>query len=80
MNNNFEHLFAATGDLLNRVRLYDRNLIKSDEIVELHRDYRKIETKMKHIENEACLERAIEKLQQMKFRLLTMMEDLLFTA
>jgi hypothetical protein len=46
----------------------------------MHRDYRKIETKMKHIENEACLERAIEKLQQMKFRLLTMMEDLLFTA
>jgi len=81
MNNNyFEHLFETTGDLLYRVRIYDRELTKVDEIIEMDETYSMIERKLKNMDNDAWKDRAAHKLLQMKHRLVTMMEDLLFSA
>ncbi|WP_221469385.1 hypothetical protein [Cohnella nanjingensis] len=76
----FQQLMAETGDLLYRVRIYDRNLIHGDEILEMDRTYEMLNN-MRWMGNSDLLRNiAAEKLLRMRRRLLTMMEDLLFSA
>ncbi|MFC5651647.1 hypothetical protein ACFPYJ_21530 [Paenibacillus solisilvae] len=75
-----EQLFEATGDLLYRVRMYDRELSNSLEISQMDETYRTIKNSKWVMGSELLRDRTILKLQQMKFRLVTMMENLLYTA
>ncbi|MCC3372887.1 hypothetical protein [Cohnella sp. REN36] len=78
--NTFQQLLAETGDLLYRVRMYDRELIHGDEILEMDRTYEMLNN-MRWMDNSELLRSiAADKLLRMRRRLLTLMEDLLFSA
>jgi hypothetical protein len=79
MHQLLENLWNATDDLLYRVRIYDRNLAYSDEIVKMDELHRKIES-LRVSDDERLVAFGVDKLKEMRTRLLTMMEDLLFTA
>lgn len=79
MHQLLENLWNATDDLLYRVRIYDRNLAYSDEIVKMDELHRKIES-LRVSDDERLVAFGGDKLKEMRTRLLTMMEDLLFTA
>jgi hypothetical protein len=77
----FEELYQTTGDLLKRVKTYDRNNLNLEEINQMYFTHCGIEfTKSIHSANRIWMERAIVNLEYMKSRLLTIMEDLLYTA
>jgi hypothetical protein len=77
----FEALYQANGVLLNQVKKYDRKLRNKEELEHMDITYSGIEfTKSMYGTNRVWMERAVLNLEQMKFRLLTMMEDLLYTA
>ena len=80
MNNYFEKLYDTTGDLLYRVRIYDRDLINMDEIIAMDEAYEKIKINKWMMGSPLWQEKAIEKLKHMNYRLVTIMEDLLYTA
>ncbi|MFC5703537.1 hypothetical protein ACFPVX_19815 [Cohnella faecalis] len=80
MNMTIRQLAETTSDLLYRVRVYDRDLKYSDEIIAMDDTHSALKKAVLHGEGGRHRERAIEKLQQMRRRLLTMMEDLLYTA
>ncbi|MBB6636351.1 hypothetical protein [Cohnella thailandensis] len=79
MHQLLENLWNVTDDLLYRVRIYDRNLAYSDEIVKMDELHRKIDS-LRVSDDERLLAFGVDKLKEMRSRLLTMMEDLLFTA
>ncbi|RXZ80162.1 hypothetical protein EBB07_19585 [Paenibacillaceae bacterium] len=76
----FEQLLKVTGDLLYRVRIYDRDLNHADEILQMDDTHLIIAQSKWMTHHDVWLETAISKLGHMKHRLLTMMEDLLYTA
>jgi hypothetical protein len=80
MNHTIELLMSAVGDLLYRVRVYDRRMLFADEIAEIDRTFERYSQTPWTIENEKSKRRAIEQLARMKSRLLTMLEDLLYIA
>ncbi|GBF74513.1 hypothetical protein PA598K_02861 [Paenibacillus sp. 598K] len=81
MNNDyFERLYTTVGDLLYRVRIYDRDLMNTDEIIAMDETYEKIQVNKWMMGSPQWQERAIEKLENMNYRLVTIMEDLLYTA
>ncbi|QHW30344.1 hypothetical protein GZH47_05465 [Paenibacillus rhizovicinus] len=83
MNTMYKQLMDSTGDLLYRVRIYDRNLEKSDEILQMDEAYTRMRLAFEAIDarqDNGMMERFAGKLQQMRTRLITMMEDLLHTA
>jgi len=80
MRPDFEQLWANTADLLSKVRIYDRKKTFSEEIVELDETHRALAVMKKLPGAELMMDRSIEKLKRMRHRLLTIMEDLLYTA
>ncbi|MFS0722859.1 hypothetical protein [Paenibacillus sp. 1P07SE] len=81
MNNDyFERLYNTVGDLLYRVRIYDRDLMNTDEIIAMDEAYEKIQVNKWMMGSPQWQDRAIEKLEHMNYRLVTIMEDLLYTA
>ncbi|MBD2847904.1 hypothetical protein IDH44_22135 [Paenibacillus sp. IB182496] len=80
MQEYFEEILETTGDLLYRVIIYDRELNNCDEIVALDEAYTAIKKSAWMSSNSVWLGKAIERLERMKARLLTLMEDLLYTA
>ncbi|MBM7565744.1 hypothetical protein JOC55_002690 [Paenibacillus sacheonensis] len=80
----YKQLMDSTEDLLYRVRIYDRNLEKSDEILQMDEAYSCVRQAFDTIDvrqdNSGRVERLAARLQQMRTRLITMMEDLLYTA
>ncbi|MEK0313103.1 hypothetical protein [Cohnella sp. 56] len=76
----YQQLLTETEDLLYRVRIYDRDMAHTDEIIEMDRTHEMIGSLRWMGESEMFRTKAIEKLIRMRHRLLTMMEDLLFTA
>ncbi|MBW7473618.1 hypothetical protein K0T92_02535 [Paenibacillus oenotherae] len=80
MNQHFNQLLHTTGDLIRRIRRYDRESINREEIALMDDTYRLIARTAWVKDSDLLRERAIMKLQQMKTRLITMMEDLLYTA
>lgn len=82
MNAMYQRLMDSTEDLLYRVRIYDRNLEKCDEILQMDEAYSRMRQAFDAIDarNVGALERIAARLQQMRTRLITMMEDLLHTA
>lgn len=76
----YQQLLTETEDLLYRVRIYDRDMVHTDEIIEMDRTHEMIGSLRWMSESEMFRTKAIEKLIRMRHRLLTMMEDLLFTA
>lgn len=83
MNMMYERLLDATEDLLYRVRIYDRDLAKSDEILQMDEAYSRMRQAFHAIDarqDAKAMERISAKLQQLRMRLITMMEDLLHTA
>ncbi|MFC3345342.1 hypothetical protein ACFOHW_23520 [Paenibacillus abyssi] len=80
MKEYLEELFETTGDLLYRVRIYDKDLQNSEEIMAMDDAYSTIEKSKWMMHNEIWLEKTIDKLKNMRYRLLTMMENLLYTA
>ncbi|MBO7743918.1 hypothetical protein I8J29_06905 [Paenibacillus sp. MWE-103] len=82
MNLFYKRLMDSTEDLLYRVRIYDRELKKCDEILQMDEAYGQLRQAFDAIDsrNESAMERVAAKLQQMRQRLITMMEDLLHAA
>ncbi|WP_219836381.1 hypothetical protein [Paenibacillus sp. R14(2021)] len=83
MNDMYARLMDSTEDLLYRVRIYDRNLEKSDEILQMDEAYSRMRQAFDAIDarcDSSRMERIAAKLQQMRIRLITMMEDLLHPA
>jgi|GEM_PF-1962473 len=81
MNQYFEELYRGTGDLLDKVKQFDRGMRNGEEIARLQEAYSGIEfSRSFHGTNKAWMERAIQHLEQIKGRLLTIMEDLLYSA
>ncbi|QHT60380.1 hypothetical protein GXP70_10795 [Paenibacillus lycopersici] len=83
MNTMYRQLLESTEDLLYRVRIYDRNLEKSDEILQMDEAYKRMRQAFDVIEarqDSGMMERFAARVQQMRTRLITMMEDLLHTA
>lgn len=80
MNQQFNHLLHTTGDLLQRVRQYDRNSANREEIIRMDEAYRLLARTKWMKDSDLLRERAIAKLQQMKARLITLLENLLYTA
>ncbi|MDI4646528.1 hypothetical protein [Cohnella hashimotonis] len=76
----YQQLLTETEDLLYRVRIYDRDMVHTDEIIEMDRTHEMIGSLRWMSESEMFRTKAIEKLIRMRHRLMTMMEDLLFTA
>ena len=79
-NDHFERLYSTVGDLLYRVRIYDRDLMNTDEIIAMDEAYEKIQVNKWMMGSPQWQDKAIEKLGQMNYRLVTIMEDLLYTA
>ncbi|RUS48400.1 hypothetical protein [Cohnella sp. AR92] len=79
MSQLLETLWNATSDLLYRVRSYDRKLAYSEEVLRMNEQLRRIEG-LKFSDDEELIALEVEKLKEMRSRLLTVMEDLLFTA
>lgn len=79
METKLGQLLDTTNDLLYRVRIYDRDLRFCDEILQLDRAY-ELAQAVVNLDNDKLQRKAFERLQEMRVRLLTMMEDLLFTA
>lgn len=80
MNQHFNQLLQTTGDLLQRVRQYDRASMNREEITHMDDTYRLLARTQWMRDSDLLRERAIVKLQQMKSRLITLLEDLLYTA
>lgn len=80
MRTNIEQLIESTGDLLYRVRIYDRDMQFTDEILEMDRIHEDLSHVNWKIVPEVIVRSAVEKLAKMKSRLVTMFEDLLFIA
>ncbi|WP_027091040.1 hypothetical protein [Cohnella thermotolerans] len=80
MTPTFEQLWASTADLLHRVKKYDRHMAFSREISEISEAHRMLGVMKKMAGAEPMADRAVEKLKRMRQRLLTIMEDLLYTA
>ncbi|RAP76624.1 hypothetical protein [Paenibacillus montanisoli] len=82
MDKRFERLLKSTEDLLCRVRIYDRNSERSDEITQMD-EACGIMSRAYH-STQHCDERSLEhlavRLQQIRVRVITMMEDLLHPA
>ncbi|MDG0793306.1 hypothetical protein OMP38_22485 [Cohnella ginsengisoli] len=76
----YQQLLTETEDLLYRVRIYDRDMVHTDEIIEMDQTHEMISSLRWMGESEMFRTKAIEKLIRMRHRLMTMMEDLLFTA
>ncbi|THF73847.1 hypothetical protein [Cohnella fermenti] len=74
-----EQLWETTDDLLYRVRIYDRKLAYSEEIMRIDELHGKLAS-LRVTDDEDLIAYGIEKLRGLRLRLLTMMEDLLFTA
>jgi len=80
MKHTFEYLFESTGDLLYRVRMYDRDSIHREEIMQLDETHSMIGNTKWMAESDLLREHAAWKLVRMKQRLLTLLENLLYTA
>jgi hypothetical protein len=80
MLNAFEQLLSETGDLLYRVRIYDRDLAYGEEIMEMDDLHAELTERHWSAETEFSKREAAEQLAAMKYRLLTLFEDLLFIA
>ncbi|WP_274651815.1 hypothetical protein [Paenibacillus humicola] len=80
MKQSFETLMESTGDLLHRVRKYDRDLMHSEEIKRLGETHALIGQAIWVADSDPLRERVMEKLIRMKIRLMTLLENLLYTA
>ncbi|MBP3964282.1 hypothetical protein [Paenibacillus lignilyticus] len=82
MNTMYERLLRSTEDLLYRVRIYDRNLTRSEEITQLDEAYGLMSTALLRSQgsDDHSMECFASRLQQVRLRLITMMEDLLHPA
>ncbi|SDW86094.1 hypothetical protein [Paenibacillus sp. CF384] len=82
MNTMYERLLRSTEDLLYRVRIYDRNLTRSEEITQLDEAYGLMSTALLRSQgsDDHSMEYLASRLQQVRLRLITMMEDLLHPA
>lgn len=76
----FEQAWAGTADLLYRVRQYDRRQRFGSELGELNEAHRMLGMMVQMAGGEHLADEAVEKLKRIRQRLLTMMEDLLYTA
>ncbi|WP_308638946.1 hypothetical protein [Paenibacillus silvisoli] len=79
MDHRFERLLKSTEDLLYRVRIYDRNSHRSDEITQMDEVCGRMSLAYHSLQQ--CDDRSLEhlaiRLQQLRIRVITMMEDLL---
>lgn len=80
MRTTFEPLWASTADLLYRARKYDRHQQFARELSEFSEVHRLLGQMKLMAGGDHLAEGAAEKLRQIRRRLLTIMEDLLYTA
>jgi len=80
MKPTFEQLLATTDDLLYRARIYDRNMLHSDEIVRMAEMRKSLVRNRRNDDSNPLRDRAVDTLIIMRQRLLTLLEDMLYTA
>ncbi|CAM4307041.1 hypothetical protein [Paenibacillus tarimensis] len=81
MKQYFDELYKTTSELLDRIKRYERADSNAEEIKNMYRTFYDIEyTKAMQVHDRDWMERAVMKLENMKLRLLTIMEDRLYTA
>lgn len=76
----FDQLWASTADLLYKALKYDRHQQFALELGELSEQHRMLGQMKKLAGGEYLEDGAVEKLRQLQPRLVTIMEDLLYTA
>ncbi|PZD95991.1 hypothetical protein DNH61_11205 [Paenibacillus sambharensis] len=81
MKQYFDELYKTTSELLDRIKRYERADSHAEEIKNMYVTFYDIEyTKAMQVNDRDWMERAVMKLENMKLRLLTIMEDRLYTA
>ncbi|TVY00610.1 hypothetical protein [Cohnella terricola] len=80
MKSSLEQLLATTDDLLYRARIYDRNLLRRDELLRMGEMRDSLVRNRWIADNGPLRDRAVETLLLMRQRLITLLEDMLYTA
>ncbi|AJY74986.1 hypothetical protein [Paenibacillus beijingensis] len=76
-----EELYKATGDMLFRMKNYKPNAKTEEELAALNREHAELRIGSAAGQASlACLDETMRVLERMRTRLLTMMENMLFTA